>query len=104
MNKLLTISLIACVALSTIALATDKLSAAEEATKAELSGTFEKKDDDRIVFVDSNDKKYFVIKNMHEKAAPHVGKQVDVVAKVKPTENGKANLMVYIIRIKPAKS
>ena len=104
MNKLLTLSLMAVVGLATITFATDELSAAEEAKKVELSGTFEKKGDDGIVFTDSDEKKYFVIKGMHEKASPHLGKKVDIAAKVKPTKSGKGNLMVHIIRIKPAKS
>lgn len=71
--------------------------------RAEITGAFQKSDKDEITFVDQDNKKYYVIDSLSKKVTPFIDKKAQVIANVKPTKDGKAWLMVWIINIKAAK-
>lgn len=63
-------------------------------------GTFTREEGKGVVFTDSKDgRKFYVIDTLTAKVDPHLDSPVNVVARVKPTETGKAMLMVHIVRI-----
>ena len=73
------------------------------AKRLQTSGTFSK-GDEGIIFTDSNGGQlFYVIDTLNEMTSPHLDKPVKVVAMVKPTATGKAQIMVHIVQIKPAK-
>jgi iduronate 2-sulfatase len=77
---------------------------ATDARRLQTSGVFSRAADKAIVFTDSTGGgTYFVLNTLHEMAAAHLGATVKVVANVKPAKTGKAQLMVHIVSIRPAK-
>ena len=74
-----------------------------KAKRIEVSGVFERKGND-IVFTDTDDQEYFVIVGVHDQVTPHLGKEVDITANVKLRPDGKVTMMVWIAKIKAAKS
>jgi len=74
-----------------------------EAKEVTLEGKFAERGDDRMVFVVAGDEKivYGVFKSQHEAAKPHLGKQIKLVAKVKPTKMEGKSAIVKILSISP---
>lgn len=71
--------------------------------KVTITGTFKKNTDSgNIAFVTQDKKRYFIIKNLHEKVTPHIDKRVKVTGGVKPGKKASTKMMVYIGKIEPA--
>ena len=77
---------------------TDKKQAAKP-QRVTLKGVF-KQEDGQIIFTDSSNQEYFVIKGLHEKTQPHLDQEVTVTANVKPRGDSKL-MMVWIMNLEP---
>ena len=76
---------------------------AAESVRVQTTGEIVKSEgDDSLRFVADDGQKYIVLKGLEEKTVDHVGKQVKLVAKAKPTKSGKAQMLVHLITIKSA--
>ncbi|MDG2104643.1 MAG: glycoside hydrolase family 3 N-terminal domain-containing protein [Pirellulaceae bacterium] len=70
----------------------------------ELQGKFVRRgeNEENIIFITPEKKRFWVIKAQHEKASPHIDKDVKIEAQVKPTPNGKGQMIIYLRKIAAA--
>ncbi len=81
-------------------LLSNKPQASGKPDKIELRGNF-KKNGNEIFFRDTEDNEYFVINGLHDKVSPYLDQTVDMIANAKPRKDGKAKMLVWIMKIKP---
>ena len=78
-----------------------KAAAKPDPKRDELRGVFEVRGDG-TVFVDRSGTTFYLIDGLRDEVKSVLGKEVDLVAKTKPTKSGKGKLIVFIHQIKAA--